>query len=68
MSTLYQEIAINAYPKFPELVAECEAEVRKTGKKPDIPKLGGRLIETTKQVFGWKAAKLLRNKIHALIK
>jgi glycosyltransferase involved in cell wall biosynthesis len=68
MATLYQEIAINAYPKFPELVAECEGEVHKTGKRPDIPLMGGRLIETTKHVFGWKAAKLLRNKIHALMK
>ena len=68
MSTLYQEIAINAYPKFPALVAECEAEVRKTGMKPDIPVLGGQLIEITKRLFGWKAAKQLRKQIHALIK
>ncbi|MEI6882929.1 MAG: glycosyltransferase family A protein [Bacteroidota bacterium] len=68
MSTLYQEIAINAYPQFPELVAECETEVRKTGMTPDIPVLGGSLIELTKRLFGWKAAKQLRKKIHALIK
>jgi glycosyltransferase involved in cell wall biosynthesis len=68
ISTLYQEIAINAYPQFPELVAECEGEVRKTGKKPDIPVLGGRMIELTKYFFGWKVAKLLRKRIHALLK
>jgi len=68
MATLYQEIAINAYPQFPALVAECEAEVRKTGKKPDIPVLGGKLVEMTKHLFGWKSAKLLRKTIHKLMK
>lgn len=68
MSTLYQEIAINAYPQFSELVAECEAEVRKTGMKPGLPVLGGTLIEGTKRLFGWKAAKQLRKLIHAMIK
>jgi glycosyltransferase involved in cell wall biosynthesis len=68
LATLYQEIAINAYPKFPELVSECEAEVRKTGKKPDIPVLGGKMIGLTKDLLGWKAAKLLRTRIHAMIK
>lgn len=68
MATLYQEIAINAYPQFPDLVAECEARVHTTGKKPDIPVLGGKLIEVTKLVLGWKAAKRLRKRIHALMK
>jgi hypothetical protein len=67
MATLYQEIAINAYPKFPELVAECERMVRNTGKTPAIPVLGGRLIEATRYVFGWKAAKNLRRLIHKLL-
>jgi glycosyltransferase involved in cell wall biosynthesis len=66
MATLYQEIAINAFPKFPELVAACEEAVRKTGKQPVIPVLGGRIIELTRQFFGWKAAKKLRSRIHEL--
>jgi glycosyltransferase involved in cell wall biosynthesis len=68
MATLYQEIAINAYPQFPDLVAECEVKVIKSGKKPDIPVLGGKIIELTKRLFGWKAAKLLRKGIHTLLK
>lgn len=68
LATLYMEIAINAYPAFPDLVAECESEVAKTGKKPAIPVLGGKLIEVTKKIFGWKAAKSLRKFIHSLIK
>lgn len=68
MATLYQEIAINAYPRFPELVAACEAAVRQTGKQPVIPVLGGKVIEVTRRLFGWKAAKRLRSRIHELIR
>lgn len=68
MATLYQEIAINAYPQFPSLVTECEALVRRTGKKPDIPVLGGAIIEATKRLLGWKSAKQLRKRIHSLRK
>lgn len=67
LATLYQEIAINAYPRFPELVSICEKRVKETGKTPDIPVLGGTIIELTKDIFGWKAAKLLRRRIHSLI-
>ena len=66
MSTLWQEIAINAYPKFPDLTAKCEAKAKETGKKPDIPILGGSIIEITKKIFGWKAAKSLRGTIHKI--
>jgi len=66
MSTLWQEIAINAYPKFPDLTRKCEEKARETGKKPDIPILGGALIEMTKKVFGWKAAKSFRGLIHKI--
>lgn len=67
MATLYQEIAINAYPRFPELVRICEEKVRMTGQKPDIPVLGGGVIESTKRIFGWKAAKSLRGRIHKIL-
>ncbi len=64
MATLYQEIAINAYPRFKDLVEICEAKVKATGKKPKIPVLGGRAIETVKKLAGWKAAKMLSYQIH----
>ncbi len=68
MSTLYMEIAVNAYPRFPDLVKTCEEAVAKTGKTPDMPVLGGTIIEMTKKLFGWKAAKDLRQLIHTLVK
>jgi hypothetical protein len=42
----------------------CEAKVKATGKKPEIPVLGGRAIETVKELAGWKAAKMLSYQIH----
>jgi len=66
-ATLYVEIAINAYPQFPELVTRCEEEIQKTGKMPDLPVLGGKLIELIKYFLGWKTAKLVRKRIHSLI-
>ncbi len=66
MSTMWQEIAINAYPKFTDLTKKCEDKVAETGKKPDIPILGGSIIEVTKKMFGWKAAKSLRGLIHKI--
>lgn len=66
MATLYQEIAINAYPAFRTIVAECESKIKDVGKKPALPIMGGRLIELTKLLFGWKSAKKLRITIHKL--
>ncbi len=68
MATLYLEIAINAYPRFPDLVKICEEQVAKTGKNPVVPVLGGKMIEVTRQLFGWKAAKSLRKTIHNILK
>jgi glycosyltransferase involved in cell wall biosynthesis len=66
MATLYLEIAINAYPLHKAIVADCETKVHALGKKPSLPIMGGKLIELTKQVFGWKSAKKLRLTIHKL--
>lgn len=66
MATLYQEIAINAYPIFKEIVAECESKIKATGKKPSLPIMGGKLIEFTKDLLGWKSAKKLRRTLHKL--
>ena len=66
MSTLYQEIAINAYPNFPDLVSFCEEKVAKTGESPALPVMGGSLIEMTKKLFGWKSAKRVRQLAHSI--
>lgn len=64
MSTLFLEIAINAYPVHMDIVDECLRNMKKTGKKPEIPVLGGRAIEAVKKVFGWKTAKMLSYLVH----
>ncbi len=66
MSTLYQEIAINAYPMFPDLVKRCEEQVRATNMKPALPVMGGKMVELTKAYLGWKNAKKLRLLVHKI--
>lgn len=67
LATLYQEIAINAWPMFKDITYECEQKVRKTGKKPDIPLLGGSFVELLKTIFGWKFAKGTKYKLNKLL-
>lgn len=66
MATLYLEIAINAYPMYPDIVTICQQKIKDTGKKPSKPVMGGKIIEITKELLGWKAAKKLRLGIHKL--
>ena len=66
LSTLYLEIAINAFPGFSDISQKCEQRIRETGKKPVLPVMGGQIIESTKNIFGWKTAKRLRQFIHQL--
>lgn len=66
LSTLYMEIAINAFPQFKDITEKCEVKIIEIGKSPDLPLMGGKVIEYTKKIFGWKTAKLLRNKIHKI--
>lgn len=64
MATLFCEIAINAYPRNKDIVSECEDQILRTGEKPGIPVLGGRIIESVKYFLGWKSAKMLSYLIH----
>lgn len=64
MSTLYLEIAINAYPRYKDIVNECINHIKKTGQKPVVPVLGGKAIELVKHILGWKAAKMLSYQVH----
>lgn len=66
LSTLYLEIAINAFPRFNDITQKCEQHIRETGKTPALPVMGGQIIESTKNIFGWKTAKRLRQFIHQL--
>jgi glycosyltransferase involved in cell wall biosynthesis len=66
MATLFREMAINAYPMFGDLVEQCEQRVQKSGQKPDLPVMGGRIVEIIKKTLGWKAAKQIRLLVHKL--
>lgn len=64
MATLFTEIAINAYPRYKDIVHECEVYTENTRKKPDIPVLGGTIIELINKTAGWKTAKMISYLIH----
>jgi glycosyltransferase involved in cell wall biosynthesis len=53
----YQLIAINAYPKYKDISKTASNRVKALGGTTFLPVLGGKIIETIKYVFGWRAAK-----------
>ncbi len=67
MATLYREIAINAYPMFPEIVEACETRVHQSSQNPNLPVMGGRIVEIIKKTLGWKAAKKTRVFVHKMM-
>lgn len=68
LATLYLEIAINAYPANPDIVARCQEVIREYKGEISLPVMGGRLVELVKNTFGWKAAKQFRLGVHRLLK
>ncbi|MBK9291146.1 MAG: glycosyltransferase family 2 protein [Bacteroidetes bacterium] len=67
LATLYLEIAINAYPNNPDIVARCEEVIRQYPGRVSLPVMGGRLVEIVKNTLGWKAAKRFRMTVHKLL-
>lgn len=53
----YQLIAINAYPQYKDISKKASQRVKALGGTAYLPVLGGKIIETIKYVFGWRAAK-----------
>ncbi len=66
LATLFTEIAIHAYPKNIDIVKQCEQELKNYQSKVILPVMGGQIVELTKYIFGWKAAKRLRLMVHKL--
>jgi len=60
----FKIIAINAYPQFREMHKQAIDASKGLGGSPYLPVLGGKLIESVKNIFGWKAAKLLSYWVH----
>lgn len=56
----YFEYAIYHYPQYMVLSRIALKRYKKMKQKAGMPLLGGRFIEAIKNIFGWKAARLLK--------
>ncbi|MGJ8592090.1 MAG: glycosyltransferase family 2 protein [Aquaticitalea sp.] len=65
-SLQYKWIAIDAYPEFKEISKEAMKKCNVLGGNMYLPVLGGKVIETTKSIFGWRAAKSLSYWVHKI--
>ena len=53
-------LLMRAYPEFKELSKTISESIKKLGGTNYVPVLGGRLIESIKNTFGWKIARRLQ--------
>jgi hypothetical protein len=63
-ANLFMQLAIDAYPAYPDLCKRALDEVKKMKAAPVIPVLGGRIIEMIKIIFGWRTARMISYKYH----
>jgi glycosyltransferase involved in cell wall biosynthesis len=64
MASQYMQVAVEAYPPFPEIFREAWQKCMEQGQPPVVPPLGGRSIELIKSLLGWKTAKWLSYHLH----
>jgi glycosyltransferase involved in cell wall biosynthesis len=67
IATQYKHVAIEAWPNYKDLTKEALLKCKQLGGSPYNPVLGGKIIEFSKKVFGWKAAKTISYYIHKFI-
>ncbi|RXJ46043.1 glycosyltransferase family 2 protein [Gelidibacter gilvus] len=68
MALQYKIIAIDAYPKHLAIYKTAIQNVKYFGGSAYMPVLGGKLIESIKHLFGWRAAKAFSVFAHKYIK
>lgn len=68
MALQYKIIAIDAYPKYQSIYKTAIQKVKHYGGSAYTPVLGGKLIESIKHLFGWRAAKAFSVFAHNYIK
>ena len=65
-SLQYKWMAVDAYPEFKDLSKKAFKNSETLGGNSYLPVLGGRIIETTKSLFGWRMAKSLSYWVHKI--
>jgi glycosyltransferase involved in cell wall biosynthesis len=68
MALQYKVLAIEAYPAFKDISYQCIAISKGYGDSSYLPVLGGKIIESFKYIFGWRAAKSISIFVHKHIK
>lgn len=66
MALQYKILAIDAYPEHNNLYREAISNTNLFGGSIFEPVLGGKIIESVKSIFGWRAAKSFSYWIHKL--
>jgi len=56
MATQYKILAIVTYPKYLDLYKKAINKSKELGGSKYVPVLGGKMIELTKKIMGWKLA------------
>ena len=59
-SRAYHRLAVQTFPEFRDISADCQKNVELLGGTDHEVILGGKGIEFIKQLFGWKVARLLQ--------
>lgn len=65
-SIQYKWLAVDAYPEFKDISKKAFKTSEVLGGSNYLPVLGGKIIETTNLIFGWKAAKSLSYWVHRI--
>lgn len=60
----YKIIAIECYPQYLDIYKKAMQKSKNLKEIDYLPILGGKIIETTKKVFGWRTAKAISYFIH----
>ncbi len=59
LARLFMELAVASYPQQAGLSRKAVEQVRRLGGTTDLPAVGGRVVETIKKIFGWRAARTI---------
>ena len=67
MALQYKIIAIGAYSEHRQIYKAAITKVKQFGGSTYEPVLGGKIIESVKSIFGWRAAKSFSVLVHKII-
>lgn len=67
MALQFKLLAISAYPEYYKISKKSLQKSKLHGGSQYLPKLGGKIIESIKCIFGWKTAQFISYWIHKML-